>query len=86
MPSPANISKSVQLLRKVHYSRDDLLVIVGGLVDKGPDSLRHRPVPCHHTAGKAVPFFHESVIFKPTVSVGFKQTFQIVGGTSLRET
>ena len=37
-------------------------------------------MPCHHTAGKAVPFFHESVIFKPTVSVGFKQTFQIVGG------
>ncbi|MBQ8815040.1 MAG: metallophosphoesterase [Lachnospiraceae bacterium] len=30
----------VQLLRKVDYSGDDVLVIVGDLVDKGPDSLR----------------------------------------------
>lgn len=30
----------VQLLRKVKYSGDDILVIVGDLIDKGPDSLR----------------------------------------------
>lgn len=30
----------IQLLRKVNYSGHDILVIVGDLVDKGPDSLR----------------------------------------------
>jgi len=30
----------IQLLRKVNYSGDDVLIIVGDLVDKGPDSLR----------------------------------------------
>lgn len=35
-----HLDHMVQLLRKVHYSRGDLLVIVGDLVDKGPDSLR----------------------------------------------
>ncbi|MCD7806183.1 MAG: metallophosphoesterase, partial [Lachnospiraceae bacterium] len=28
------------LLKKLNYSRDDILVIIGDLVDKGPDSLR----------------------------------------------
>lgn len=30
----------LQLLRKLHYQSDDILVIVGDLVDKGPDSLQ----------------------------------------------
>ena len=30
----------VQLLRKMEYNGDDILVIVGDLVDKGPESLR----------------------------------------------
>lgn len=30
----------VQLLRKLRYDRDDILIIVGDLVDKGPDSLQ----------------------------------------------
>ena len=35
-----NMDYLVQLLRKVDYSGDDVLVIVGDLVDKGVDSLR----------------------------------------------
>lgn len=30
----------LQLLRKLHYGGDDILVIAGDLVDKGPDSLQ----------------------------------------------
>lgn len=30
----------VQLLKKLEYDRDDILVIVGDLIDKGPESLR----------------------------------------------
>ena len=30
----------LQLLRKLHYRSDDVLVIVGDLVDKGSDSLQ----------------------------------------------
>lgn len=30
----------VQLLKKMEYGEDDILVIVGDLVDKGPESLR----------------------------------------------
>lgn len=35
-----HLDNMVQLLRKVNYSRDDILVIVGDLIDKGPDSLQ----------------------------------------------
>ena len=30
----------VQLLRKMEYGGDDILVIVGDLIEKGPESLR----------------------------------------------
>lgn len=35
-----HLNHLIQLLRKVNYCGDDILVIVGDLVDKGPDSLR----------------------------------------------
>ncbi len=35
----AHLNNLVQLLKKVNYSESDILVIVGDLVDKGPDSL-----------------------------------------------
>ncbi len=35
-----HLNHLIQLLRKVDYCGDDILVIVGDLVDKGPDSLR----------------------------------------------
>ncbi len=35
-----HVDNMVQLLRKLHYDRDDILVIAGDLVDKGPDSLQ----------------------------------------------
>lgn len=35
-----HLDNMVQLLRKLNYSGDDILILVGDLVDKGPDSLR----------------------------------------------
>ncbi len=35
-----HLNHLIQLLKKVNYSGDDILVIVGDVVDKGPDSLR----------------------------------------------
>ena len=35
-----SLDRLIQLLRKVKYTGDDILVIVGDLIDKGPESLR----------------------------------------------
>ena len=35
-----HLNHLIQLLKKINYSGDDILVIVGDIVDKGPDSLR----------------------------------------------
>lgn len=35
-----HLNRLIQLLRKLEYGGDDILVIVGDLVDKGPESLR----------------------------------------------
>lgn len=35
-----HLDRLIQLLRQLHYAADDILVIVGDLIDKGPESLR----------------------------------------------
>ncbi len=35
-----HIDNLFQLLKKLNYTQDDILVIVGDLIEKGPDSLR----------------------------------------------
>lgn len=35
-----SLDRLIQLLRKVKYTENDILVIVGDLIDKGPESLR----------------------------------------------
>lgn len=35
-----HLDRLIQLLRQMHYSRDDILVLVGDLIEKGPESLR----------------------------------------------
>ena len=35
-----HLNHMIRLLRKVNYTGNDILVIVGDIVDKGPDSLR----------------------------------------------
>lgn len=35
-----HLDNMVQLLRKLHYNGDDILILVGDLIDKGPDSLQ----------------------------------------------
>lgn len=35
-----HLDRFIQLLRQMHYSGDDILVLVGDLIEKGPESLR----------------------------------------------
>lgn len=35
-----HLDRLIQLLRQMHYSGDDILVLVGDLIEKGPESLR----------------------------------------------
>ena len=35
-----SLDRLIQLLRKVKHTENDILVIVGDLIDKGPESLR----------------------------------------------
>lgn len=35
-----HLNRLVQLLKKMNYDGDDILIIVGDLIDKGPESLR----------------------------------------------
>ncbi|MDE7223137.1 MAG: metallophosphoesterase, partial [Acetatifactor sp.] len=35
-----HLDRFIQLLRRMHYSGDDILVLVGDLIEKGPESLR----------------------------------------------